>query len=400
MAAMNDPRIERLRALLTAHDLDGWFFAAGPACTDPVIATACPGAVLPRVTRRCAWFVPRDVNPIKLVSSIEPLALKDFPGDTWVYHTAEQFAQAMGSLVEGHHRIAAQTSPQGRFPGADALPAGWAELLTGLGAQLASSIPLLADLAILSPAQAASHERAAVALSKIAETAFQELAAAAHKNAPPTEREWQATVAAMIRAAGLVPGDGGPIVAYGEHTADPHHDPATGGDNPPRHDEVILLDLWAREPGIDGVFADLTWMGIMAPEVHHEEMQVFALACKARDLGFSLIEHAAKNGKTVTGAEVDEVVRGSLMPNHHHQYFLHRTGHSLGAEVHACGVNLDSVESNDTRTLRPVTAFTIEPGIYLPGRFGVRTEIDVLLTPAGARITTLPRQDRMIALLA
>ncbi len=400
MAAMNDPRIERLRSLLVAHDLDGWFFAAGPACADPVIETAYPGAVLPRVTRRCAWFVPRDVNPIRVVSSIEPHALDGFPGDQWVYHTAEQFAQAMSSLVEGHARIAAQISPQGRFPGSDALPSGWAELLTGLGATLASSVPLLADLAILSPAQVASHERAAVALSRIAESAFKLMSEAGHRGSPPTEREWQTAVAGMIADAGLVQGTGGPIVAYGEHTADPHYDPATDGGRPPRHDEVVLLDIWAKEPGTDGVYADLTWMGIMAPEVHHEEMQVFGLACKARDLGFSLIEHAARNGKTVTGAEVDEVVRGSLMPNHHHQYFLHRTGHSLGADVHACGVNLDSVESKDDRNLRPVTAFTIEPGIYLPGRFGVRTEIDVLLDADGARITTLPKQDRLIALLA
>lgn len=400
MAFVHDVRVARLQSILANHDLDGWFFALGPACADPVLAAAFPGVTLPRVTRRCAYFVPRDLQPIRVVSSIEPLSLNALPGETWVYHTAEQFAQAMASLVEGHARIAAQISPAGRFPASDALPSGWTELMTGAGAALSSSVPLLADLALLTPTQAAAHERAARTLSGIAGNAFRELAEAARTGTLPTELEWQARVTAQIRAAGLEPGAGGPIVAWGEHTCDPHYDPSMDGTRPPRQDEIILLDCWAKEPGPDGVFADLTWMGIMSHEVPHEEAQVFGLAVKARDLGFSLIEHAARNGKSVTGMEVDEVIRGLLIPSHHHQYFLHRAGHSLGHEVHACGVNLDSVETRDDRTLRPVSAFTIEPGIYLPGRFGVRTEINVLLDATGARITTVPLQDRLIPLLA
>ena len=100
---------------------------------------------------------------------------------------------------------------------------------------------------------------------------------------------------------------------------------------------------------------------------------------------------------TVTGADADRACRKVIEQNGFGAQFIHRTGHSLGRTVHGPGANLDSLESIDTRPLIPDTGFTIEPGIYLPGKFGIRSEINVALSPdGGIEITTMPLQNRIV----
>jgi len=395
---MTTGRMTQVQAAVKNAGLDAWLFAGGET-PDPVLAAVFRIAPVPHATRRYAYFVPVHGEPVKILHAIEPHVLDALPGLTWIYNGRDQWREATRAMVDGHPRIAMQYSPDGALPAVDALPAGWMELLRSSGAVPSSSAPLLADLAALSPAELAGHERAATALARAVQATFAELSRLGRLDQTLTEIEAQAFLADRVRGAGLVV-DHPPIVAFGEHTADPHFAPALATDAALHRQELVLVDVWAREPEAGSVFADITWMGVMEEEVPHEYALMFALLCRARDQGFEAVARAARDGRALAGAHVDQIVRGLLAAEGYGDYFRHRTGHSLDTSVHGSGVNLDSLETHDDRILRPGSLFTIEPGVYMPGRFGMRTEIDVVLEPGGARITTQPFQSAVTALLA
>ena len=385
---------------LRRHALDGWLFAGGRT-PDPALGAVFRVAPPAHVTRPWMYFVPADLAPIRVVHALEPAALDGLPGQSWVYHSREQWQKAVAALVEGHENIAVQWSPRGAIPAADILPAGWMELLRDAGAVPSPSAPLLGELAALSPVELAGHERAADILTRAVRETLEWLGRRAAGGHRITERAVQAALMERAVAAGLALPDP-PIVAFGEHTADPHYAIGSAGDTDLAPGDLVLVDAWGREAAAGSIYADLTWMAIAAEEPSHEAGQLFAILCAARDQAVAVINSSAQAGKVLTGADVDRLVRGLLEPTDHHQYFPHRTGHSLGTEVHGIGVNLDSLESDDDRALVPGTVFTIEPGIYLPGRMGLRTEINVALAADGrsARVTTAPWQDRLACLLA
>lgn len=390
-------RIARAQAALATAGLDAWLFAGGTA-PDPALEAVFRIAGLPHATRRYAYFVPVHGDPVRVLHAIEPRVLDALPGITWIYNGRDQWREAMRAMVQGHERIAMQYSPEGGLPAVDALPAGWLELLRACGAQPSSSAPVLAELAVLSATELAGHERAAAALTRAVQDTFARVTDQARRDLTLTELEVQALLVDRVKAAGLVT-DHPPIVAFGEHTADPHYAPAAGTDAPLHRQELVLVDVWARESAAGSIFADLTWMAVLEEEVPHEYEMMFALLCRARDHGFEAVDRAARDGRPLTGAHVDQIVRGLLAAEGYGDYFRHRTGHSLDTSVHGTGVNLDGLETVDDRTLLTGSLFTIEPGVYLPGRFGMRTEIDVVLEAGSARITTQPFQRSIVPLL-
>ncbi len=393
-----EERIRRIQVLLKREGLDGWLFA-GYRNPDPVLAAALRVVAPVHTTRRYVYFVPASGEPIKLLHSIERNLLAELPGATWIYHNRFQWEQAIAGLLEGHSHIALQYSPRGALPSVDTLPGGWLELLREHGAQPVSSASLLAEMATLTPQEITAHEATAKTLTTALQEAFAFIKDAAGQGKEITELKVQATLSQSIRDAGLDLPDP-PIVAFGEHTADPHYAPEEETNAVLQREELVLIDIWARSPGPDAVYADLTWMGVHEEEIPHEFEQLFAILCRARDQGFALVERSAKEKRPLPGAHVDELVRGFLEAEGYQDYFIHRTGHSLGQDVHGIGVNLDSVETYDERPLLPGSAFTIEPGAYLPGRYGMRTEINVVFLDGEARITTQPFQKNLLAILA
>lgn len=390
-------RLVRVQTAVKSAGLDAWLFAGGPV-PDPALASVFRIPPPGHATRRWAYFVPLHGDPIKIQHAIEPHLLNALPGLEWIYNSRDQWQEAMRAMVQGHERIAMQYSPEGAYPAVDTLPAGWLEALRAAGAVPASAAELLADLAVLSPAELAGHERAAAALTQAVERTFAHLRQLGKLGQTLTELETQAFLTEQATAAGLVL-DHPPIVAFGEHTADPHYAPAAATDAPLHRQELALIDVWGREPAPGSIFADLTWMGVMEEEVPHEYDLMFALLCKARDQGFEALTRATRDGKPITGEHVDQIVRGLLAADGYGDYFRHRTGHSLHTEVHGIGVNLDSLETHDGRVLRPGSLFTLEPGVYMPGRFGMRTEVDVALLDRDARITTQPFQKSIFPIL-
>ena len=188
-----------------------------------------------------------------------------------------------------------------------------------------------------------------------------------------------------------------PIVAVGAHSADPHYGPAAETDARIDAGSFVLVDLWAKEPG--GVYADITWTGHVSDEVGADYENVFQIVRRARDAGFELVQQRLAAAAPVAGCEVDAAVRRVIDEAGYGEFFVHRTGHSIGTEVHGNGANIDGYETRDTRRLLPQTCFSIEPGVYLPGRFGVRSEIDVYLDEHRATITGLPVQTAVVPIL-
>jgi Xaa-Pro aminopeptidase len=107
-----------------------------------------------------------------------------------------------------------------------------------------------------------------------------------------------------------------------------------------------------------------------------------------------VIEHTAA-GQAVRGYEVDDVSRNHIVQGGYGDFFIHRTGHSIDRELHGSGPNIDNLETQDTRTLIRGIGFSIEPGIYIPGDVGFRTEVDMYMGEGGAEITT-PNPQRTI----
>ena len=201
-----------------------------------------------------------------------------------------------------------------------------------------------------------------------------------------TEYDIAELIRSRVRDEGLESPDG-PVVAVNEHSADPHYDPRPESQTV-KPGDWVLVDLWAREPAADAMYGDITWTAYVGDSVPLENQRVFDAVLGARDAALSEIENAFSEGRGLQGWEVDSVARDFITQAGFGDYFGHRLGHSLGHEVHGNAVNLDSWETHDTRRLLPGMAVTIEPGIYLPGKFGVRSEIDVFISENGPEVTT------------
>jgi Xaa-Pro aminopeptidase len=192
-----------------------------------------------------------------------------------------------------------------------------------------------------------------------------------------------------------------PTVAVGPNSANPHYEPLPGASRAIGRDSWLLIDLWARvnEPG--STYADVTWVAWTGPApVPGRVRRVFEIVREARDLALARLRQAADEGRTPQGWEIDRAVRDFVAGAGYGANFTHRTGHNLGPEeVHgSAGVCLDDFETHDTRQVLPGIAFSVEPGIYLPGDFGVRLELNAVMTAAGPRVYT-PVQREIVTLL-
>jgi Xaa-Pro dipeptidase len=213
-----------------------------------------------------------------------------------------------------------------------------------------------------------------------------------------TEYDLQQLILARFQAHGLVTSTA-PIAAVNAHSADPHYGPAATGSSAIAEGDLVLIDLWAKRPEAGSVYADITWTGFVGAEVPARQAEVFAAVREARDAAVDFVRTRVAAGDFPCGWEVDEVSRNVVRNAGYGDKFLHRTGHSIGEEVHGNGANIDNLETQDKRRLLPRTCFSIEPGIYLPGQFGIRSELDVYLTESDAVVYGQPVQTEIVPLL-
>jgi Xaa-Pro aminopeptidase len=345
-------------------------------------------------TRPWVFLVRPEGAPRKLVHVIEEGILDSLPGEKRTYASRGEFLEGLRDLARGLGPVACQFSAE--LPVLSYLDHGTAELLEECGFSLRSSQALIQRfLGVLDEEGARSHERAGAQLYAIVTSVWNHLRAELGAGRPLAEGEVQTWILEEFRARGLET-ESAPVVAVGRHSADPHYEPSGGG-AVLESGQVLLLDLWAREPRPAAVYADITWMGFLAKRAPDEVQKAFAAVIRARDQALAYIREALGRGEEPAGADVDRRVRSVLQEAGYGPYLKHRTGHAIDAQLHGYGTNLDSVEFPDPRRLVEGSCFSVEPGVYLPG-FGIRCEMDVLIRGGAAVVTGGEPQTELLKL--
>ena len=351
------------------------------------------------LTRRWACFIPAQGAPRWLVHAIERGSFQDIAPDAQTYVSWRDWQGGLRALLQGARRVAMEISPGGAIPTVSRVDAGTVDLVRSLGVDVISSADLVQVAeAVWTPDQLESHRRAARALIAIKDLAFAFVGERAAAGDPATETEVQRLIMRLIREHDLTT-DHPPIVAVNDHAADPHFVPSHSTDRVIQQGDLLLIDLWAREKAADAVYADITWMAYVGQAVPPRVQEVFDVVRRARDAAVVLVQERLRAGRPVYGYEVDDAARHVIREAGLAHAFIHRTGHSLGTDVHGNGVNMDNLETQDTRRLIVGVGFTVEPGVYLPEEgIGVRLEIDCYVGEEGLEITTLPLQDALVLL--
>ncbi len=374
-----------LKQILGELRADGWllydFRGINPAATR-VLGIHGMG------TRRFFVLLPRDGKPVALAHRIELAAFDGFPGEVRPYAAWPELHEQLRTLVRGK-TVAMEISPRDAVPYLDRVPHGVIELIEASGAHVVSSGVLVSRFAARwSPAELAGHRRAAEAIAEIAVATLKWAGSELARGAEVREAAMQARVMDAFTRGQLVT-DHPPIVGFQANAANPHYEPRAGSDRRLAAGDVMLLDLWAGvSPG--SVFADQTWMAFAGREPSAEVRRVWDAVRGARDAAVALLRDRWKQHEAVTGAAVDDAARAVIRSAGLGEYFVHRTGHSIDRDLHGSGPHIDNFETADERTLIPGVGFSVEPGVYLPDRFGIRTEINVYLSESGPEVT--PRQ--------
>lgn len=392
--------VVHIQQALHSLDVQGWLLYSFRD-TNPIASEILGLTPDAHVTRRWACMIPREGPPRGLVHVIEPHVGSLMPAEVRSYSSTEAFKAGLQWILEGLESVAMEYSPNSDIPVVGRVDAGMIELVRSLGARVVSSADLVAWLgARLDPLQIASARRAGSLVRSVMMSAFAFVRDQLVRGASIGEY----AVAAMIMEEFAFRGmetDHHPIVAVNAHSANPHYAPTRERQAPIHLGDFLLIDLWGRESGGRTVYGDITWTGFVGESVPEQYAEVFSIVARARDTALSLVSDRFSAGATVTGAEVDLAARSIINQAGYADAFFHRTGHSITWELHGAGVNMDGFESLDTRRLVPCTSFSIEPGIYLPGRFGIRSEIDVLIDEDGTvEGTSEPRQRHVIPILA
>jgi Xaa-Pro aminopeptidase len=340
-------------------------------------------------TRRLFVLLPREGEPVAVAHKIELQGMAHFPGRVIAYARWSELHAALAPLVAGR-TLAMEISPEDAVPYLDRVPFGVVELLRRLGATVVPSGPLVSRFAARwSPAEADDHRAAAEILAAVGRETLAEVVSAREPGL--TESGLQARVVRTVEGRGLVFNDH-PIVAFGANTAMPHYEPHPGRDATLREGDVILLDLWAGRSRTT-VFADQTWIAYAGRRPPERVVQVWHTVRRARDAAIGAVRAAAAQRQAIAGYEVDRAARAVIEAAGFGDAFVHRTGHSIDRDLHGSGPHLDDFETHDDRQLIPGVGFSVEPGIYLTGEFGMRSEVNVFMTDKGPEVT--PREPQV-----
>ena len=312
--------------------------------------------------------------------------LDALPGAKRLYARWQEQERELGQMLRGARRVAMQYSPRCAVPYIAMVDAGTVELVRALGVEVASSAALVQQFeALWTPEQYASHKRAQAKVDAIRAAAFRLAEERLAQGARLTEFEIKQFILNAFETEGLFT-DHGPIAAVNEHASDPHYEPQAEGSAEIRRGDLLLIDLWAklREPG--AVYYDITWTAYCGAAPPERMLDVFAAVAGARDAAVERVQRAAEAGEPLCGYQVDDAARGWLRERGLDGYFIHRTGHSIGEDVHGTGANMDNFETHDERPIVPGLCFSVEPGVYLP-EFGIRSEVNVYRAETGAEVT-------------
>jgi len=375
-----------VQAALRQFSLDGWLICDFRGSN--VLARRVLGFPEGQMgSRRWFYFIPAEGEPRKLVHRIETGALDHLPGSKAVYLRWQELEAGVRALVQGAQRIAMEYSPRNANPYVARVDAGTVELVRSFAAEILSSGDLIQLFeATWDDEQQAMHLAAAVHTNSAYAEAWQFIARRVRTVGYVRETDVQSHIMAHFKANRLTTYHP-PIVAANEHSGDPHFETSLQTDHAIKAGDFVLIDLWAKLDQPRSVYSDLTRVGYVGETVPEKYEKIFQIVAAARDAAIAKVQSAFAAKKPLMGWEVDQACRDVIDQAGYGQYFIHRTGHSIGQEVHGNGANIDNLETREERTILPRTCFSIEPGIYLP-EFGVRSEVDVLIDSRGEVLVT------------
>lgn len=349
------------------------------------------------LSRRVFAFVPAEGTPVAISHAIEQAAWRHWPGE-WTREVYSSWRVLEEQLARhaGGKRVAMEYSPGDAVPYLDRVPAGVLEMVRNAGATVVSSGELVSRFyARWTPEHVASHQRAAAAIAQIAKDALTIAGKRARGGAPMAEHELQRLILDRFAEQKLVT-DHGPNVSVGPNAANPHYEPSPTSPRLMTSGEILLIDLWAREQAEGSVYADQTWMASLG-KPSDRALEIWSAVRDARDAAIELVRGRVSAGQPVRGAEVDDAAREVIVSRGYGEYFTHRTGHSIDSrELHGSGPHIDNLETREERLLVPGLGFSIEPGIYIPGELGMRTEVNMFLLPGKAVVTPEVYQRELI----
>jgi Xaa-Pro aminopeptidase len=391
-AVLQPQSLPALQSALDKAGLDGWllydFHGLNPVAVGML---ELPGMT----TRRFFVYIPRTGSPVAITHAIEQGPWLGWPAK-WrkeKYSSWRSLESLLAGLVGGK-RVAMEYSPGDAVPYLDRVPAGVLEMVRSAGATVLSSGDLVsAFYAVWNDDQRASHERASRAVSILGQEAIRLAGSRADSASPMTEYALQKWIRERFESGGLET-DHGPIVAIGPNAANPHYEPTAESSATIKRGDILLIDLWAREK--NGVFADQTWMGSLgAPS--ERDTGIWLAVRDGRDAAISLLRERLNARQPVRGGEVDDAARAVITKRGYGEYFIHRTGHSIDPrDLHGSGPHIDNLETREDRVLIPGVGFSIEPGIYLAGDVGMRSEVNGFIGTDGLLITPSDYQKELM----
>ncbi len=394
--------LSAIQSALREHHLDGWLFYDHHH-RDPLAYRILSLDPQSFVSRRWFYFIPATGEPRKLVHRIESGKLDPLPGTPRHYSSWQELEQNLSELLSGATKIAMQYSPRNAIMYVSMVDAGTVELIRSLGKDVVSSADLVSLFeAILTDDQIATHYAAQQRLDRVLSAGWKHIA----DRTPHQHHTDEFEVVTFLREAMEREGlwtDHGPNVSAGPNSADSHYEPAENRSAPIFHGEFILIDIWAKlaehhdtsKGRPDAVWYDITWTGVVGREPTDRERHIFTTVRDARDAAIAAVEQAYAANKPIAGFEADDAARDVIRGAGLNEFFTHRTGHNIATELHGNGAHLDNLETHDERLLLPNTCFSVEPGIYFPGEFGIRSEVNMITKP-GKAVVTGPRQTELL----
>jgi Xaa-Pro dipeptidase len=400
-------RVADIQSALREAGLGGWLFYDFRR-SDPLSYRILLLDQNKFASRRWFYFVPAEGEPTKVVHRIEPEKLDSLPGRRLVYlrwqqlhaHLRDALAAAGAGAGGAASKVAMQYSPMGDIPYVSRVDAGTVELVRSMGVEPVTSADLVQHFeAVWTPAQKESHDLAADNIHGIILEAFAEIGRRVRADEPTTEYDIQQFIVRRFEEEEMTSDGAPPIVAVNANSASPHYGPTREAHSPIRRGDFVLLDVWAKLKRPGAVYADQTWTGYVGESVPDEHRRVFEVVSGARDAAVEFLREQVRAGNYVRGGDVDDISRGHIERAGFGEQFVTRTGHSIGEEVHGNGANIDNLETPDGRRIAPHTCFSIEPGVYQEGHFGVRSEIDVYVGDNTVEVTGQPIQTEVVAIL-
>lgn len=376
-----------IQQALRENKVDGWLFYDHHH-RDPLAYSILGLDPNAHVTRRWYYFIPSGGGvPQKLVHRIESGRLDSLPGEKTEYSSWQELEQKLEGIMLGAEKIAMQYSPRNANMYVSMIDAGTIELIRDMGMEVVTSADLVSHFeAVLTDAQLATHYVAQKSIDEILDAAWKEIGNRAG-NGGTDEYAMVQYLQQGLSRANLV-WEHGPNVSAGPNSADSHYEPTAANSRRIAKGDFVLIDIWGKladDP--TAVWYDITWTGVVGREPTERERLVFTTVRNARDASIKAVQDAFAANQPIAGWQADDASRNVIRKAGFGDWFTHRTGHNIGTELHGNGAHLDNLETHDERLLLPNTCFSVEPGLYFPGEFGVRSEVDMIARKGKAEVT-------------